>query len=455
MNAEQPGADGLLRQLQAGIRRCPALHGTPVTGGNLSALLSSLLKHAPRPFVLVIDRMERAHLDLYPILADLAKNAPQGVFLVLVSRMPPPRTFGGLRRSGRLRVISWRHLRLTRREASSVARAWGWARPSTTQVDRLLADSGGWVGGFVFMMDQLRNSGGTGHDAGRGALAAYFTSGVLAGLGDAAMRVTAASTEETDSGPLDARHWPWRVRVQTLGVFSVEGPGVKTDGSGLRNPRGPIKLLQLLVASGPEGQTQEQLIAALWPESGGLAGMRALGTTLHRLRRLLDCDNCVERQQGRLRLNPAQVWVDAWVFERRLEQAASTTESGSGAYNRLVDEALSLYRGPFLSGSPVPWGEPLRGQLHARYVRHLAERARKWEQSGEWQQVERLYLAGIQADPLCEPFCRGLMVAHIHQGRSADAAATYERLIAALDRTHGVSPSEETRSLYAQLKMLR
>ncbi|MDH5525806.1 MAG: hypothetical protein OEY97_00685 [Nitrospirota bacterium] len=445
----------MLHQLRESVGASQWFDGAAVRGVTPQTYLSNLIKSTTRPFALVIDRMEKARPALQAEILKFLDLTGPAMVPVFISRTPPPRGLGGLHGSGEMRVIGWRQLRLTRREGAAVARAWGWGRPPAAMIDRLLADSGGWVGGFVLLLDQVRDRRDRAGDPGRSALAAYFTSSVLTDLGAAAARFNPAGSGATTSNPLDAPRWPWRVRITTLGMMSVDRADAMATPSGLRGPRSPLRLLQLLIANGPKGISQDELIATMWPKAHPVAGSRSLGTTLHRLRKSLDCDACVERTQGQVRLNPGVAWVDAWIFERRIAQAEALPPSEHNHRRRLVDEALAMYRGRFLADVSAPWADSMRDRLHTLYVTHLRERMEEMEKAAEWNKLEQACLSGLEADPLCEPFCQGLMSARISLGRTSEAVAAFDRLKTALKQTLGTQPSPELLSLYGRLKPFR
>ena len=63
---------------------------------------------------------------------------------------------------------------------------------------------------------------------------------------------------------------------------------------------------------------QNKLIDLLWPEPSAGDGQKAFDITVHRLRRLLGCDEAVQVTARSVSFNSQLVWVDAWALERRL-----------------------------------------------------------------------------------------------------------------------------------------
>jgi LuxR family transcriptional regulator, maltose regulon positive regulatory protein len=139
-------------------------------------------------------------------------------------------------------------------------------------------------------------------------------------------------------GPL-SEAWPWPIRIHALGRFTVLCRDVEVRFSG-RSQRKPMELLETLLALGGREVAAARVASALWPQSDGDSAANALGTTLHRLRKLLGEDACITLVDGRLTLDPRLVWVDTWAFER----AASECESLVAAGMRLRTRSCSPSR---------------------------------------------------------------------------------------------------------------
>ncbi|MGH6783039.1 MAG: hypothetical protein ACREBP_00250, partial [Sphingomicrobium sp.] len=97
---------------------------------------------------------------------------------------------------------------------------------------------------------------------------------------------------------LAADHWPWPVKVYTLGRFDliVDGAPLRVADKGQKKP---LELLMALVALGGRQVPQTRLADLLWPDAEGDAAYRALITTLQRLRRLLGEPRAITFHDGR------------------------------------------------------------------------------------------------------------------------------------------------------------
>jgi ATP/maltotriose-dependent transcriptional regulator MalT len=80
---------------------------------------------------------------------------PEGGRVFVLSRTDPPASFAGLRAQGRMTVIGWNDLRLTKDECRGVAKARGMALKEA-ELDQLHSRTGGWVAGLVLLLQGMR-----------------------------------------------------------------------------------------------------------------------------------------------------------------------------------------------------------------------------------------------------------------------------------------------------------
>jgi ATP/maltotriose-dependent transcriptional regulator MalT/DNA-binding SARP family transcriptional activator len=254
--------------------------------------------------------------------------------------------------------------------------------------------------------------------------------------------------------PLRLPEWPWRFRVFTLGRPHIERGTTLVEFSG-KGPGRPLELLKVLIANGGQGVRAEQLADALWPHVEADYAHKSFTAALHRLRRLLDEDEALTLRDGRLALNPALVWVDVWALDQALAEFDDALRAVAGAgvaMERLIDDALRIYRGPFLpEESEQPSYIAFREQTRARLLRCLSRTARAHEDAGRADAAADLYMRFIESDPLFEPPYRNLMLLLQRRSEPAEARAVYERLRTALSTRLKVMPSAETQAVFAAL----
>jgi DNA-binding SARP family transcriptional activator len=240
--------------------------------------------------------------------------------------------------------------------------------------------------------------------------------------------------------PSPPQAWPWPVRVHTFGRFEVLVDD-KALEFGRKAPKRTIALLKAIIALGGRNVPEQCLCDALWSDLEGDAAREALAAALHRLRRLLGASDVIRQVEGTLSLNDERCFVDAWTFESGIERPGEEPA------------ALELYRGSFLQGDgETPWSALMRERLRGKFVRTLQTVAHQLETAGRHEEAIDLYLRGIDADDLIEPFYQGLMRSYQLLGRCTEAASAYRRMRQALSVTLGVQPGLESQRLFEELR---
>ena len=244
--------------------------------------------------------------------------------------------------------------------------------------------------------------------------------------------------------PLDVEDWPWPVKIRCLGVFDVLVDGEKPPYS-RKAPRKVLSLLKAIVAHGSREVPERKLVDSLWPDEEGDAARRALTSMLHRLRKLLGNTNAIRQVGGKLTLDSRYCWIDANVFESRLQQTGTDSEE--------FERALNLYGGAFLSQEEdAPWAVATRERLRSKFIQAVSRQATTLEAVRKYEDAVALYLRGIEADPLVENFYQGLMRSYDKLNRHTEAVSAFRRLRHTLSITLGVQPSPASQRLYEALR---
>ena len=106
-------------------------------------------------------------------------------------------------------------------------------------------------------------------------------------------------------------------------------------------------------------------------------------------------------------------------------------------------------RGSFLpEDEGEPWSVPARERLRGKFIHLLATYGRSLEDAGDTDGAIRLYLRGIDADPIVEAFYQGLMRCYERLGRHTEAISAYRRLRQTLSAVLGLSPSADSQALH-------
>jgi len=255
---------------------------------------------------------------------------------------------------------------------------------------------------------------------------------------------------------LRVKQWPRPFQVLTLGGFTLLREAAPVEFSG-KGPGRPMELLKVLIALGGQNVRSDLLADALWPRIDADYAHKSFTTTLHRLRRIFDDEDALTLRDTRLSLDPKLVWVDTWALDQLLVELDGAlrgprARAAGPVLSALTDEALALYRGPFLPDeSEQPSFIACREQIRAKLLRYLARVTRWWEDNSALEAAVDCYLRCIEADGLCEAFYRNLMLCYQRRGERAEALSTYERLRTVLAARLKVMPSPETQAVYAGL----
>ena len=245
--------------------------------------------------------------------------------------------------------------------------------------------------------------------------------------------------------------WPWPVRINTFGGFrlQLDGNPVQAGGKGQKKP---LELLKALLAFGGHEVSETRLTDALWPDADGDSARHVLKTTVHRLRKLLDNEQAIEVDGGKLSINPRYCWTDMSVFTRLLGAEYKTRIRDPEQAARL-ERAIGIYRGAFLDAEEEEaWALPPRERLRIRFVHAVETLGAHLEESGQLNQAIECYERGIGAAELAEPIYQRLMVCHEQQGHRAEALRVYERLRKLLGARLGTEPSEKLQALARGLR---
>lgn len=253
----------------------------------------------------------------------------------------------------------------------------------------------------------------------------------------------------------DIDRWPWRVRIQLFGQFSL---GIDDQPLGFtgKAPKKPLEILKCLAAAGEPGLNSLRLAEQLWPDSDDPRGV--LNVNLSRLRQLIPIKDAFLMDEQQLRFNPQWVWCDVAAFERLVEQITRQSRAPDlAAEDRraLADRLFSLYRGELLPGEfDPPMLLPARDRAHRKFVRAVKTLTGDWVNQNNWREAAELCERAVEIDHLAEDFHRGLMQWYLKLGRAADALRAFRRGEQALSAAAGPASSASLRALAKQLGLV-
>ncbi|WP_432092392.1 BTAD domain-containing putative transcriptional regulator [Streptomyces sp. bgisy100] len=240
--------------------------------------------------------------------------------------------------------------------------------------------------------------------------------------------------------------------------FSLLGPVTVTGGSG-ELPLGPAKrrsVLAMMLLQPNVIVSLEQLITCLWEDEPPAHARTVVQGHVSRLRAVLaeggaelhGIELATHGSAYLLRL-PEEL-LDAHRFSELLDLARPERAPGDAV--GLLREALSLWRGPALTGTvPSP---PFAAASHALEERRLAAveaLATAHVALGEHEQAAVVLYAEAAANPLREGLVADLMQALYRSGRQSDAISWFHRTRQLLGEELGVDPGERLTRAYEDI----
>ena len=253
-----------------------------------------------------------------------------------------------------------------------------------------------------------------------------------------------------DARFLHLENWPWPVKIFTLGQFSLELDGKAVIFSS-KTPKKPLELLKAIIALGGRDVREERLIDELWPEASGDLAYKSFEMALQRLRKLINSDKAIRRQDGLLALDDRYCSTDVWAFERLVSEAEKEG-AGDREKRALPEKAIRLYNGHFLpTDARQPWVTLIRERLRSKFLRLVTRAGEQYEKNNEWKKAVECFERGLERDAVCEEFYQRLMICHNKLGHRTEAVKTYQRCRAALLNGLGLEPSSKTEDIHSSL----
>ncbi len=263
------------------------------------------------------------------------------------------------------------------------------------------------------------------------------------------------------------------LQIFTLGRFEVR---LSSSAGQARQPRlrGAARLLLLCLLSAPGGYlAREQLMEALWPEQSIRQAQDSLRHSLAELRRILTPGEIPPEQPSSIGSDRHGIWLHLeslaigvegapriWVDDHHFEALATAALGVLGrarsasdgqtvaAARSAADEALALYRGPYLPADrQIAWVQQRRLHLLLLWAAVVRARAELAVVEKDLTHAARLCSELLQADPEDEDATGRLMCIEAVQGRRSEALRIYQRLCAHLTANVGAKPTRELQEL--------
>lgn len=216
-----------------------------------------------------------------------------------------------------------------------------------------------------------------------------------------------------------------------------------------------LKLLAYMLCHRKSIINANELSEILWKEDESDNPIGALKNLMYRLRSILSKKyndvTFIKTLRGSYAWSEEiHVVMDAEVFESRYK--ASKTELDIHKKAALLDEALQLYTGQFLSKfSSEHWIMQLAAYYHSIYITCVKDLCELYDQLQEYEKMELVCNHAIKLEDLDESIHCMLMKALLKQGKKVAAEDHYKRTSQLLYSQLGTKPSAEMVGFYQEL----
>ncbi len=232
-----------------------------------------------------------------------------------------------------------------------------------------------------------------------------------------------------------------------LRLYTFGGLRIEQSGEYVRLPtRKADELLAYLITFAGRPHPRSTLLGVLWPDLPEDKARRRLSDALWRIRHVLG-DHVVGTEEE-IALNDAlPYWADVAQFRAVVAQPRHTQPELTA-----LQEALSLYTGPYLEGMYDDWVLLERERLRGLYVDALDYVVQQQKRNGDYHAALRTARRLVAVEPLHEVAHRELMRLYHLLGRDAEAVEQYRQCRDLLREALDVDPAPETEMLYQVLR---
>lgn len=234
----------------------------------------------------------------------------------------------------------------------------------------------------------------------------------------------------------------------SLRVFLLGPVRIEWDWQPLSIYRRQARALLCRLAARMQPVPREELCYAFWPDVPEASAHRCLSHLLSHLRQALPEPDLICSTNELVELDPYRVWSDSCAFRSACSQPDTRPISS-------LEDAIALYRGPFLSGCSLPdrpefelWASEWRSSYERMYLDALARLVAFEVNSGDYGRAISYARDYLKVDELAEEMHRRLMVLQIMTGNRPAAVQQYQECRRLLQRELHVDPLPETRAVY-------
>ncbi|ACB86033.1 AfsR/SARP family transcriptional regulator [Natranaerobius thermophilus] len=204
------------------------------------------------------------------------------------------------------------------------------------------------------------------------------------------------------------------------------------------------------------------IVEELWPDQEYIDPKDAVKSLVYRLRRLLKQHKSlkdhvfIDSSQGcYLFYLSEDSWVDIDEFESLSFKAKENNHKERETAMFYYHNAISLYRGTFLSEYPCKsWVFPIRQYYRRLYTNNLIDLVELLKETEEYRAIQNLCEKAFIIDLLIETekIHVHYMEALVAEGQVADALSHFDFIKTVLEKELGIGPSDYMTEYYKSLK---
>ncbi|MDC7225177.1 MAG: BTAD domain-containing putative transcriptional regulator [Spirochaetales bacterium] len=239
----------------------------------------------------------------------------------------------------------------------------------------------------------------------------------------------------------------YELEITTLGSFSIGVKGEEISADLLGGQKRVMDLLKLLIVYRKTGITKERIYELFWPRYSYKSARDNLNTIIYRLRKLLNNkDDFLYTDVNVIRFKENTVITDADKFLEYIKLGTDAEKNGNHEVStRMFRSAIELYRGDFLENDLYyDFIRDERENLRSKFRSLLFKMILLSLNSAEFHEALEWAKQLIDADPLCEPAYRMLMVSSSAVGNRSEIPRLFDKLNQKLQAYYKVTADEKT-----------
>lgn len=198
--------------------------------------------------------------------------------------------------------------------------------------------------------------------------------------------------------------------------------------------------------------TRSDIFETFWPRLSAREATNVFHVTKRKINEVLGVD-LTAYGSGFYRISPdIDLSYDAVNFATMVNNSA-IADSDDEAMD-LLENALLLYRGKFLTALDLDWVQQRREELHQVCTDALDSLARLKHEHGQPEAALGLYARAVSAAPQEEELVTRMMELYIELGKPADALQVYHRHKLELEEKLATEPSQRLQTRASELRSL-